>query len=211
MSRDVRSFRDTSRSTRNPFGYFYLLRALGDAKDNAISLRGCAMKNGRGARNAQELMYKMVNFAIDAVSPRGVFADASAEIPPRIPLLRYLSLSRSVYVYVSFFYSFFLPLPPSLPRIPTAVPKRWLGSVNESSLHSSYDLFFAHGQRTQAGTISPLLPPLRTSAHTHVYRAVHTHTHIHAYTRSKAQSFPLFLPLALAPRLRSLPPSFLRL
>lgn len=141
---------------------------------------------------------------------RGVFADASAEIPPRIPLLRYLSLSRSVYVYVSFFLSFFLSLslPPSHPNCGT---KALLGSVNESSLHSSYDLFFAHGQRTQAGTISPLLPPLRTSAHTHAYRAVHTHTHMHAYTKSKAQSFPLFLPLALAPQLRSLPPSFLRL
>lgn len=88
-----------------------------------------------------------------------------------ISLFLVLSMSTSL----SFILSFSFSLPPSHPNCGT---KALLGSVNESSLHSSYDLFFAHGQRTQAGTISPLSSTftyLRT--YTRVQSSSHTHTH----------------------------------
>lgn len=86
-----------------------------------------------------------------------------------------VSLSFSFCLCLRLFLSFSLSLPPSHPNCGT---KALLGSVNESSLHSSYDLFFAHGQRTQAGTISPLFH-LYVPPHIHTCTEQFTHTHTH--------------------------------
>lgn len=83
--------------------------------------------------------------------------DASGRIPSRISLALFSSLSPSLY---------------RLNYDTIALSS----SVNESSLHSSCDLFLAHGQRTQGGrNHKPSLPPSRTRV----------------YEESQAQSFPL--------------------